>query len=146
MGPVLPGYDNRSDMDIRANTYADRRARNIEFQSVDPAEHRRMTKPISTEVTMIQSLATRVTAVATTVLGLILGIAGRAAAMYPPPPDPVGRPAPNQTPTSTPALTVVDGSPTTLQWVVFVAMIVVALAAGAALMHLVNRRARGQLA
>jgi hypothetical protein len=106
-----------------------------------------MTKPISTEVIMVQSLATRVAAVATTVLGLILVTAGTAAAMYPPPPDPVGQPAANQPPTLTRVQTVVDGSPSTLQLVVFVATIVAALAAGAALMHLLERRAhRGQLA
>ena len=96
---------------------------------------------------MVQSLAARVAAVATAVVGLILVTAGEAAAMYPPPPDPVGQPAPSKPPTVTPVLTVVDGSPSTLQWVAFVATIVVALAAGAALMHLVERRAhRGQFA
>ena len=106
-----------------------------------------MTKPISTEVIMLQSLAVRVAAIATTVLGLIVVTAGAAAAVYPPPPDPVGLPAPNQPPTVTPVQTVVDGSPSTLQLAVFIATIVVALAAGAALMHLVEHRAnRGQLA
>lgn len=95
---------------------------------------------------MIHSLATRVAAVATTVLGLILVTAGKAAAMYPPS-DPVGRPAPKHTAAVTPVQTVVYGSNGPLLWVVFVATAVVALAVGAALMHLVEHRAhRGQLA
>jgi hypothetical protein len=95
---------------------------------------------------MNNSLATRVATVATTVVGLLLVTAGQAVAMRPIP-DPGGQAAPKPTTTTTQVHSVVDASLSTLQWVLFVAAIVIALAVGAGLMHLAERRAhRSQFA
>jgi len=59
----------------------------------------------------------------------------------PAPADPVGDRTSMQTTTIDPIQAAVDGSHSTLQWVAFIATIVVALAVGAALMHLVERHA-----
>lgn len=89
---------------------------------------------------MFHSLATRLATVATMFLGLVLVTAGKADAMHSV--EPAGH-----TSTVTPVQTAADGSNSTLLLMLLVTTIVVALALGAASIHLLERRAhRGQLA
>lgn len=85
----------------------------------------------------------RLAVLATTALSLLLVTAGRAAARYPP--DHVGQPSSGsgglyQTPIPAPVEPVTEHSVSALQWVLFFAAVLGALAIGAALMHLAQRR------
>jgi ABC-type cobalamin transport system permease subunit len=89
----------------------------------------------------------RLTALATAVLGLVLVAASRAVAMNPVP-DPGGAGGAGGVPEGPSAAAVqpiTDNSVSALQWVAFVVAVLGALAIGAALMNLAQRR-RSQLA
>src|SRR5262245_33444196 len=85
----------------------------------------------------------RLALLATTVLGILLVTAGQAAAMYPP--DPGGGGRVYEAPSPAQIQPVTDNSVSVQQWVLFTAAVLGALAIGAALMHLTQRR-RAQLA
>jgi len=81
---------------------------------------------------------TRLTVLATTAPCLVLVTAGHAAAVNLP--DPGGPSGVYRGPTQTPVQTVTDNSISAVQWMLFVAVVLSALAIGAALMHLAQRR------
>lgn len=82
---------------------------------------------------------TRIVGLAVTMLALVVVTAGQASAMRPEPvpadPDSGYRGAGTQS-----VLRVTDSSVSALQWVLLAAVVVAALAIGAALMHLAQRR------
>ncbi len=83
----------------------------------------------------------RLAVLATTVMGLVLVTAGQAAAAYLILPDPGGG-GTYQGPT--PVQPATDNSAAPLQWVLFVAAVLGALAIGAALTHLAQGRRRAE--
>jgi hypothetical protein len=100
----------------------------------------------TTEDTMFRKTRpfTRIAVLASTVLGLLFVTAGQAAAIYPRP-EPSGTGSAYDGPGTAQVQTVTDNSVSAMQWVLFTAAILGAIAIGAALMHLVQRR-RVQLA
>jgi hypothetical protein len=82
---------------------------------------------------------TQLTALAATILGLVLITAGQASAKRPEPEltGPVGA---GQAPAAPSTLPATDSSISLLQWVLFVAVVLGALLVGVALTHLVARR------
>lgn len=84
---------------------------------------------------------TRLAALATIVVGLVLVTAGQAMALRPDPSpaDPGGL---SDGPTRASVLLVTDSSISALQWSLFVAAVIGALLLGAALTHLAQRRRR----
>ena len=87
----------------------------------------------------------RLLALATTILGLVLVTASRAAAMRPDPPAPADPGSVHERLGTTSVLRVTDSSIDALQWALFAAAVVGALLIGAACMHLAERH-RAQLA
>lgn len=83
----------------------------------------------------------RLAVLATTVLGLVLVTAGHAAAINPRP-DPGGPGGVYEGPGTSSVQPVTDSSVGALQWVLFAAAVLGALAIGAALLHLVQRHRR----
>lgn len=82
---------------------------------------------------------TRLAALATTVLGLLVVTTGRALAQNPVP-GPGGTGSPHDAPVPAPAQPIVEASISVLQWTLFATAVVAALVIGAALMNLAQRR------
>jgi hypothetical protein len=95
----------------------------------------------TTEDTMFRKTrpVTRIAVLASTVLGLLFVTAGQAAAIYPrPEPSGTGHVYDGADPAQ--VQTVTDNSVSAMQWVLFAAVVLAALAIGGALMHLAQRR------
>jgi hypothetical protein len=95
---------------------------------------------------MNSSVVTRLTAITTAVLGVLLVTAGQALALNPPPDQGHGAPT-RHVPTMATAHVASTGWDNPIQWVVLAAALLVAAAVGAGLMRLADRRSQhGQLA